>query len=87
MISVRVFKLETTGYKCDNANCQHLPEFTTNIIGSVYHIKTGTICAIIELSGGHTSLTGSTDIYCRGCIDDIYKKIKSELDTNLWAFH
>ena len=71
--------MSTTGYKCDNVKCKHLPEYTYNIIGKEYFIKLDTICASICL-GGHI------DRYCRDCIDDIYKIIKLKLDTNLWAF-
>lgn len=73
-------KLETSGIHCANRNCKHDPNHMINILGSVWYIKVDTTVAIVEL-------TGNQEVYCRGCIDELYKMIKTKLDPKLWAFH
>ncbi len=80
MLEVNVIKLEYAGQICYNKNCKRLPEYHWNVIGDVWNIKQGAICAVIS--------TGplSAVIYCNDCIDDIFKMIKSKLDRKLWTF-
>lgn len=76
MIKVKIIKIQDMGYACANPSCKHNPEYHYNIIGEVWHMKVGTVAADIN-----------SDYFCRDCIDDIYRMIKSKLDTKLWAFH
>jgi hypothetical protein len=80
MLHIRLEKLETTGIKCAHISCKKDPKYHINIIGSVWYIKVDSPVAII-------SLGGKEEIYCRGCIDELYHMVKTKLDPKLWAFH
>jgi len=80
MINISVSTVAMSGIKCWNPNCKHLPEYTDNIIDDCYFLKRGTTMAIIYYSQGF-------EIYCRDCIDEVYRILKSKLDTKLWPFH
>lgn len=80
MFDIYLCKLEASGIHCANRECKRNPEYMINILGSVWYIKVDTTVAIVELNGNH-------ETYCRGCIDELYKKIKTKLDPKLWAFH
>lgn len=79
MIDIQLQKMNITGTRCAHKNCKHLPEHTVNILGSVYYIRVDTTVALISVSG-------HTEYYCRGCIDEVYHLIKSKLDVKLWSF-
>ena len=90
MITISIRKMHTNQLFCDNDNCKHLPEYTdyhkswfANAPGPQWTIKEGSICAMVGMKGSWVS---SANYYCRDCIDDIYQLIKSQMDTNLWAF-
>jgi len=85
MINILTYEVWESGIKCDNSNCKHLPEYTDRIIGDNYHLKIGIVCIQIQLE--RTVNEYAYEIYCRGCIDEIYHLIKSKLDAKLWAFH
>ena len=79
MINIELQKMNRTGIHCANKNCKHLPEHMVNILGSVYYIRVDTTVALISVSG-------YTEYYCRGCIDEEYQLLKSKLDVKLWSF-
>lgn len=83
MLHVSIVKMHESGWTCGNPDCQHDPEYNWHVIGSVYHIKAGSLCAMTRIGNGPDS---RTEFYCRPCIDEVYKMIKSKLDTKLWAF-
>jgi len=87
MIKIDIIKLDATGITCSNPNCQHLPEYTNHILGDNYHIKPDTTVVIIAAGTQFSEFLHHKDVYCRGCIDEIYAMIKSKLDTKLWPFH
>jgi hypothetical protein len=67
---------------CRGETCKKNPKY---IRASKYRdnvIITGAICAKITLVG----INNASCFYCRDCIDDLYLYMKSELNTNLWAF-
>jgi hypothetical protein len=80
MIDCYLFEADT-GYYCSNPNCQKLEKYTTHIIGKNYHIKKGT-----EALYMYVGIDGIADVYCGGCIDWVYKRLKPLLNKNLWAF-
>jgi hypothetical protein len=78
MIRVSLFKMQTSGWSCDNPDCKHDPKYHHNIIGKNFHLKENeTVLAIY--------LGDSREIYCRDCIDEVYKKLKPVLDSKLWV--
>lgn len=82
MLQIKLTKLETTGIHCANKDCKKDPKHMVNIIGHVWYIKVDTTVAIVWLTTG-----SDLEYYCRGCIDDLYKMVKTTLDPKLWAFH
>lgn len=87
MIDIITGTMDTSGVSCYNSNCKSLPEYTESF-GNGPCIKKGTPYAMITLN--MITLNYATDstinYYCRDCIDYIYKLMKSQIDTNLWAF-
>lgn len=79
MINFELDKLEQTGYKCDHPRCAHSPKYHWNVIGDVFHLKTDQ--TILVVTYGNTY-----EVYCRDCIDLLYKEWKPILDSKLWAF-
>lgn len=79
MIQAHLFKMQTSGWSCDNPKCQHSEKYHHHIIGENYHIKEDTTCLAI-------SVRDKREIYCRDCIDVVYKKLKPILDSNLWTY-
>jgi hypothetical protein len=79
MINISVETVEMPGIKCWNSKCKYLSEYIGHIIGDSYFLKQGSTMAIITTDNGF-------EIYCRDCIDEVYRMIKSKLDTKLWAF-
>jgi hypothetical protein len=79
MISASLFKLEQSGWHCDNTQCKHNPKYHFNIIGKNWVLKTDITCLIVELADFR-------EIYCPDCIDEIYLKLKPILDRKLWLF-
>lgn len=80
MLQVSLIKMERGGVHCANRDCKRDPKHMINILGSVWHIKVDTTVAWV-------SLGLEDEYYCRGCIDELYKMLKSKLDPKLWAFH
>ena len=80
MLHIQLEKLDITGLHCANFNCKKDPKYLINILGDVWYIKTDTTVAVISLSG-------KTEYYCRGCIDELFQMIKTKLDSKLWVFH
>lgn len=75
---------DQTAYYCDGDKCKHLPEFIDTAGVNNYWIKFGSPMAIVRITRGRNyDLSNS---YCRDCIDQIYREIKSKMDTKLWAF-
>lgn len=81
MIDIQIIIMRDTGFRCANLNCKHNPEYMINILGNVWYIKIDTTVAVITLGGSRA------EYYCRECIDEIYKYMKTKLDSKLWAFH
>jgi hypothetical protein len=81
MIDIQIIKLDESGHKCDGLNYKKNPEYFYCILGSIYHLRTGSTVAEIVLNNS------DYEYYCRDCIDDLYVYIKSRLDTKLWIFH
>ncbi len=83
-IEVEAYKGD--GGTCSGPNCKGLPEYIDYVARHPFggptacFIKKGTIVAFVWVHGSY-------EIYCRDCIDDIFKLVKSKLDTNLWPFH
>lgn len=82
MLEVEIIKMHESGWSCANPTCPRDPEYVNTIL-TTHHIKTGTICAMIRIGKRWDT---KTVFYCRSCIDDVYKMIKSKLDTKLWSF-
>lgn len=83
MIKIEVFKVDISRMQCDNVNCKRLPEYFDQILNSFF-LKRGTICASITIETNIGEY--GRQYYCRDCIDEIYQKIKSKLDSKLWIF-
>lgn len=80
MLRIQLDKLQETGIHCSNPDCKKDPKHMINILGNVWYIRVETTVATV-------SLHGYTEYYCRGCIDELYKMVKTKLDPKLWAFH
>lgn len=80
MLHIKLEKLQQTGLHCANRDCKKDPKHMINILGEVWYIKVDTTVALV-------SLGSSYEYYCRGCIDELYKMVKTKLDPKLWAFH
>lgn len=83
MIKAELIKVDWSD-QCCNPKCKHSLDYHDNIIGSNFYIKRGTTCLLIGIydAGG----AGSEEIYCRECIDEVYKTLKPILDSKLWTF-
>ena len=80
MLHIRLEKLQYTGVHCACHACKKDPKYLINILGDVWYIKVDTTVAVV-------SMGGKEEIYCRGCIDELYQMIRTKLDPKLWAFH
>ncbi len=80
MLRIRIERLQLPGVHCAHPDCKKNPQYHVNILGSVWHVKVDTPVAIV-------SMGGKEEIYCRACIDELYKFLKTKLDPKLWAFH
>lgn len=78
MIEAHLFKMQTNGWPCDNPDCKHNPEYHNQILRTFF-IKKEVTCLAIQIAGGR-------EIYCKDCIDVVYRKLKPILDKNLWVF-
>ncbi len=79
MIKAQIDKCDWAA-KCSNPTCERSPKYHDHIIGDNYLIKRGSICLVFYLNG-------EEEVYCRECIDIVYKKLKPVLDSKLWVFN
>lgn len=79
MIKFELYKLEQTGYECDHPKCTHDLKYHWNVIGNKFHLKTDQTVLIISHDDYY-------EVYCRDCINLLYKEWKPLLDSKLWAF-
>lgn len=80
MLKIEVEKLDYSGVKCSHPNCKKDPLYHNKILDFCYFIKEDTVVAIV-------SMDDKVEIYCRLCIDDLYKSLKIKLDPKLWVFN
>lgn len=78
MISVKIINFCMSGFTCDNVNCKHDLKYHDQVLRQFF-IKQNTKVAEI-------SMDNYIEIYCEGCITEIYHLLKCKLDKNMWAF-
>jgi hypothetical protein len=79
-MDIQIYRMQETGRHCNGKNCKRNPNYLINILGSVWYIKVDTVVAQFTIGG-------SSEIYCRECIGDVYLMMKTKLDSKLWAYH
>lgn len=80
MIKALVRKVEWSGTSCDNKECAHNPEYHDQVLRSCF-LKQGQPCLVIA-----NDKDDWIAIYCRECVDILYKQLKPALDSKLWIF-
>lgn len=86
MIHIEVVTWDRSGYKCAHPECKKDPQYHDHILGEQFFLKQGEVVARVLMTDPHDSDNRVVNFYCRGCIHSIYELVKTQLDTNLWAF-
>jgi hypothetical protein len=79
MIEVKIFKMQSSGYTCDNPTCKRNPKYFDQIL-STYYLKQDVVVAKIRMGG-------VCQLYCTDCIDYVKTYLISKFDKKLWVFN
>lgn len=67
---------------CYNPECPHNLKYHDKVL-STYYIKRDALVLRIWMSG---AFYAHSEIYCRDCIDIVYRQLKPILNSSLWPF-